>query len=193
MQSINILRGRFLVNKPYQFRFIAEIMLVVILATTLSTGATYILMKGEMESEFYSSERKLENIREALPRILAVSSFVTLFAMALVGAFITLRETHRVIGPVGKMERKFKEMTEGDFSYMLSFRKADVLKGLDDSINIHLNNLSDFFSSFDRVVCERAPLLTAIERGEGDERENLLKVRNLLTELDHYAGAFRSH
>jgi hypothetical protein len=193
MQSNNILRGRFLVNKPYQFRFIAEIMLVVILATTLSAGATYILMKGEMESEFYSSERKLENIREALPRILAVSSFVTLFAMTLVGGFITLRETHRVIGPVEKMERKFKEMTEGDYSYMVGFRKADVLKGLDVAINSHLNNLSDFFTNFDKMVGEIATPLTAIEKAEGDKGENLLEIRNLLAELAHYADVFRSH
>jgi hypothetical protein len=193
MQSKDILRGRFLVNKPYQFRFIAEIMLVVILATTLSAGATYILMKGEMESEFYSSERKLENIGEALPRILAVSSFVTLFAMALVGGFITLRETHRVIGPVEKMERKFREMTEGDYSYMVGFRKVDVLKGLDVSINTHLNNLSDFFTNFDKIVREITPLLTEIEKSEGDGGEKLLKIRDLLAELDQYGNAFRSN
>lgn len=193
MQSNKPLRGRFLVNKPYQFRFIAEIMLVIILATTLSAGATFMLMKGEMENEFYSSERKLENVREALPRILAVSSFVTLFAMALVGLFITLRETHRVIGPVEKMERKFKEMTEGDYSYMVGFRKADVLKGLDVSINTHLNNLSDFFTNFDKTVREVAFPLTAIEQGEGDKEENFLKIRDLLAELNQSADAFRSH
>ena len=76
---------------------------------------------------------------------------------------------------------------------MLSFRQNDLLRGLDDSINIHLNNLSDFFSSFDRVAHEITPLLTEVEKAEGDEKENLLKIRNLLAELDHYADAFRSH
>ena len=86
------------------------------------------LLKGELESGFTTSDITLVNVQQALPRILALSSFITLFAMALLGAFITLRETHRVIGPVGKMERKFKEMTEGDFSYMLSFRQNDLLR-----------------------------------------------------------------
>ena len=193
MQSNAPVRGRFLVNRPYQFRFMAEILIVVILAIGLSTTGTYVLMKGELESGFTTSDITLVNVQQALPRILALSSIVTFFAMALLGVFITLRETHRAIGPVGKMERKFKEMTEGDFSYMLSFRRNDLLRGLDDSINIHLNNLSDFFSSFDRVTHEIVPLLTAIENSEGDAGENLLKIRTLLAELDHYADAFRSH
>ena len=193
MQSSAPIRGRFLVNRPYQFRFMAEILIVVILAICLSATGTYVLMKGELESKFTTSDITLLKVQQAFPRILALSSFVTFFAMALLGVFITLHETHRVIGPVGKMERKFKEMTDGDFSYMLSFRRNDLLKGLDDSINIHLNNLSDFFSSFDRVLYEIVPLLTAIENSEGDAGENLLKIRTLLAELDHYADAFRSH
>ena len=63
------------------------------------------LLKGELESGFTTSDITLVNVQQALPRILALSSFITLFAMALLGAFITLRETHRVIGPVGKMEK----------------------------------------------------------------------------------------
>ena len=191
MQPSAIIRKRFLVNQPYQFRFIAEVLLVVIFASILSTGGAYVLMKGELASEFYTSQRKLDNLEQALPRILAVSFFVTFFAMALLGGFITLRETHRVIGPVGKMEKKFKEMAEGDFSYMVSFRKGDVLKGLDDSINIHLNNLSDLLTTFEKVKHDVIPLLLALEKSEGDTAQNIQMIRNLLAELDHYAEAFR--
>ena len=67
MQSSSFLRKQFLVNKPYQFRFIAEILLVVILATSLSAVGTFVLMKGEIESGFYSSQQKLVNLRQALP------------------------------------------------------------------------------------------------------------------------------
>jgi hypothetical protein len=191
MQPNTFLRKRFLVNQPYQFRFIAEILLVVIFASLLSTGGAYVLMKGELASEFYTSQRKLDNLNQALPRILAVSSIVTFFAMALLGGFITLRETHRVIGPVGKMEKKFKEMAEGNLSYMVSFRKGDVLKGLDDSINIHLNNLSDLLTTFEKVKHDVIPMLLALEKSEGDTAQNISMIRNLLAELDHYAEAFR--
>lgn len=67
MQSSVPIRKQFLVNKPYQMRFIAEIMLVVILAACLSAGGTYVLMLGELESEFQTSELKLLDIREAFP------------------------------------------------------------------------------------------------------------------------------
>lgn len=186
-------RGRrsFLVSRPYQIRFIAEILMVVVVATCLSAGGAYLLTKGEVESGFYSGHRKLVNLQQALPKVLAVSSLVTLAAMALLGGYITLRETHRVVGPVNRMESKFREMAEGDFSYMESFRKKDVLKGLDDSINIHLNNLGDFFITFEGAMREITPRLAALERGEGDFKENVEVIRTHLAEIDHYAEAFR--
>ena len=192
MEDNTFVRKQFLVNNQYQFRFMAEILLVVILATSLSAAATYVLIGGEMASGFHSSERILENIRQSLPKILLLSSLVTFIAMALMGSFITLRETHRVIGPVGKMDRKFREMTEGNFSYMIPLRNADVLKGLDESINIHLNNLSDFFTNFEKVEREIVPLLAALEKSEGETVESLQRIRVLLAELSHYAEAFRS-
>lgn len=112
--------------------------------------------------------------------------------MALVGSFITLRETHRVIGPLDKMQRKFREMTQGDFSFMIPFRTGDVLKGLDESINIHLNNLADFFTNYDKTAREIVPLLSGLEKGTGSKEEDLQKIRTLLAELDHQADAFRS-
>jgi len=191
MKSGKRFRKRFLVSRPYQVRFIAEILLVVIVATCLSAGGAYVLTKGEVESGFYSGHRKLVNLHQALPKVLAVSSLVTFVAMALLGGYITLRETHRVVGPVNRMEEKFREMTEGDFRYMASFRKDDVLKGLDDSINIHLNNLGDFFITFEKAMREITPRLAALERAEGNTKEDLDMIRKLLAEIDHYADAFR--
>lgn len=184
-------RKRLLVNKPYQYRFIAEILLVILLAITLSAGAAYFLIHGELSSGRHSSEEKLLHLQHSLPGIFLLPSIISFVAMALLGGFITLRETHRVIGPISKMERKFVEMAEGDFSYIMPFRKADELKGLDEFINIHLNNLSDFFTIMDKMEREIVPLLAALERSEGDYLENLGRIRSLLAELDHYAEAFR--
>lgn len=191
MKSKKRFKGRLLVSRPYQLRFIAEILLVILVATCLSAGGAYVLTKGEMESGFYSGHRKLVNLQQALPKVLAVSSLVTLAAMALLGGYITLRETHRVVGPVNRMEMKFREMAEGNFRYMESFRKDDVLKGLDDSINIHLNNLGDFFVTFEKAMREIIPRLAALEKADGNTEENLETIRKLLAEIDHYADAFR--
>jgi hypothetical protein len=192
MSSSAVVRKQFLVNRPFQIRFIAEILLVVILATALSALGTYVLMAGEIQGGFKTSESRLADVQEALPKTLLVSALVTLLAMALVGSFITLRETHRVIGPVGKMEGKFREMTAGNFSYMIPFRRGDLLKGLDDSINVHLNNLYDFFTNYDKVVREISHLVDEVEKGEGDTGENLRKLRNCLAELEQQSEAFRA-
>ena len=184
-------RRRLLVNRPYQVRFMVEIMVVVLVATLLSTGAAYLVTQQEVTSGFFSGHKKLVNLHEALPKVLLTSAFVTLVTMALLGAYITLREAHRVIGPVRRLEQKFREMTEGDFQYLESFRKGDVLKGLDDSVNIHLNNMGDLVRVLDMGMKDAKAGLLALERGEGDRDEIIQGIRKRLAEIDHYADAFR--
>ncbi len=193
MASKKVHRTRLLVNRPYQLRFMIEIVVVVLIATCLSTGVAYLVTQQEVESGFFSGHRKLVSLHEALPKVLLTSALVTLITMAVLGAYITLRETHRVIGPVRRMEKKFQEMAEGDFRYMKSFRKGDVLKGLDDSINIHLNNLGDLISVFDMSLKDVISGLNALEKGEGDRDQNLELIRKRLAEIDRYADAFRPH
>jgi hypothetical protein len=191
MSSGKSQRKRLLVNRPYQVRFMVEIVAVVLVATLLSTGVAYFVTQKEVESGFFSGHKKLVNLHEALPKVLLTSALVTLLTMAFMGAYITLRETHRVIGPVRRMEEKFQQMTVGDFTYMASFRTGDVLKGLDDSINLHINNLGDLVQIMDMRLKDVHQGLLTLERGEGDREEILENIRIRLAEIDQYADAFR--
>ncbi|UCF31087.1 MAG: hypothetical protein JSV26_01280 [bacterium] len=184
-------RRKLLVNRPYQVRFILEVLIVVVLATCLSGVITYILTDREIESGFYTVHRSLRDIRQVLLPVLGLSTIVTFVAMALLGAYVTLRETHKVIGPARKMERKFIEMSSGDFSLMDSFRKADVLKGLDDFINIHLNTMSDYFTILDRTTGEVREQIEVMRTGEVSVEEVSARLEEKIAAIEKSAQAFR--
>ncbi|UCG38184.1 MAG: hypothetical protein JSV00_08285, partial [bacterium] len=113
-------RRQLLINRPYQFRFIAEILAAALLATLLSATATYIITKREVGRITAEGRGGPAGLEEVLPGVIVASALVTLASMALLGAYVTLWETHRVVGPVKRMERKLQEMPEGDFRYMES-------------------------------------------------------------------------
>jgi len=184
-------RQRLLVNRPYQVRFAMEILIVVVLATCVSALTAYILTGKELESGFFSVHRSIQDIRQLLLPVLMVSALLTFLAMAIWGIFITLKQTHRVIGPAKRMERKFLEMSKGDFHLMHSFREGDVLKGLDDFINLHLNNLSDYFIFLERSLADMRLLIEALEKEEVPPEEFTRRMRDELIEVEKYGEAFK--
>jgi signal transduction histidine kinase len=184
-------RKKLLVNRPYQMRFVLEILAVVVLATFISAVAIYVVTDREIESGFYTVHRNLQDIRQLLMPVLAASAVVTFIVMSLLGAYITLRETHKVIGPARKMERKFLEMSSGDFSLMDSFRKEDVLKGLDDFINVHLNTMADYFTILDGSLKDVRELIGEMEAAGVAAEETASRLRSRIDAIEKSAHAFR--
>jgi hypothetical protein len=123
--------------------------------------------------------------------VIAISGLMTLGGMAFLGAFITLRETHRVIGPTEKLESKFMEMSVGNFTLMQSFRKDDVLKGLDDFINVHLNTMSDYFIILDGSVTEIRNLIVNVKSGAVSADDFAEQLANITDRMEKSAAAFR--
>ena len=185
-------RKGLLIHREYQMRFAVEILVVVVLATGASTLTAYLLTNRELKTGFFSVHRSIQDMQQLLMPVLMVSALVTLLAMALLAIYVTLKQTHRVVGPARRMESKFLEMSEGDFSLMQSFRKGDVLRGLDDFINQHLNNMSDYFVYLEKNMQSIDHTIDKLESGDMTPAECAAKLREELAELDKYATAFKT-
>ena len=185
-------RKGLLIHKEYQVRFAIEILVVIVAATFISTLMAYFLTNRELKTGFFSVHRSLQDIQQLLLPVLMMSALVTLVAMAILAIYIILKQTHRVVGPARRMEAKFLEMSEGNFELMHSFRQGDVLKGLDDFINQHLNNMSDYFVFLERSMQSADDLLDKLESGKMPSGECAEMLREELAEMDKYATAFRT-
>lgn len=184
-------RKTLLVNRPYQLKVVLKMVAVVITATLSSTLAVYILTAREVERSFFMIHRGITDMRALLIPVLTISGLATFLALAALAAYTILRETHRVVGPAERMERKFQEMSRGDFALMQSFRKDDVLKGLDDCINLHLNNMADYFTCLERALEEVKADLAALESGPDAAGEKLKRIGERVHDIEKYAASFR--
>jgi hypothetical protein len=83
------------------------------------------------------------------------------------------------------------EMSVGNFTLMQSFRKDDVLKGLDDFINVHLNTMSDYFIILDGSVTEIRNLIVNVKSGAVSADDFAEQLANITDRMEKSAAAFR--
>lgn len=124
-------RKRFLVEPTYQlsffFKLLSAIVAVGFLSAFLAMGIT---MRNLARPE--AAEQPL--LHGALIGIL-LALFINLIIAIPIAYYIGLRQSHRVIGPLGRVMRSLEAIGRGESANGLSLRKSDVLKAIEGAIN----------------------------------------------------------
>jgi len=126
-------RRRYLVSKKFQLRFAGMIILFMFLVALFSSLIIYYqiwMLLGEKLANVYPQGRLAGILRTAnfnlFLRLLLVTPFV--FALAIV-------LSHRIAGPIYRIQKTLDDVLSGDYSKRLYLRKTDELKDVAESIN----------------------------------------------------------
>lgn len=152
-------RKRYLVIKEFQLKYVGMILLLVFLTGALCSYVVYytaMLLMGGRLADVYPQGRLVSIVSMVNTRIL-LSLILVSPLVAVIGIFVS----HRIAGPLFRMERFLNGMAAGDFSSWLTLRKKDELIALANGINrvidsvrgtvesqkTHLGRISDSLSS----------------------------------------------
>lgn len=127
-------RRRYLIKKGLQFRYIG-IIFALAMAASVVTGytvfATGWTLLGEKLANVYPQGRLLyvfKAVNFALLRnLLLVSPFVFLLALFF---------SHKIAGPVYRIEKSINEIAKGNLELRISLRRGDELQDLAEMINV---------------------------------------------------------
>ena len=155
-------RTRFLISTRFQVRYVGLILLMIFFTAAVCSYTVYYNgMIGLVEklSNVYPQGRLIATINMVNYRILMNMLLLTPL-VALVGLYLS----HKIAGPIYRMEKHLSEMSSGNFSLHLVLRQGDELVSMADK----LNNLSDTLrvtvlnqkSSLDKIAAELEMLKT---------------------------------
>lgn len=153
-------RKRYLVLKGFQLKYVGSILLFMFAIALLSGYTVYYttwILLGERLAGVYPQGRLVYILQRAnivlLLRILFITPLVALIGLML---------SHRIAGPMYRIERFLREIPEGNYSQRIYLRKRDSLKPLADGIN---------------------NMLTQLENQRDKERQAVVTAREKLSEL----------
>jgi len=133
-------RKRYLIKKKLQFKYLLFTLLAMFIPTVVFGGALYYLVWQTIASEFAIPEILAENLIPALNRVnmmLLISLPLVFLLMLIFSVFIS----HKIAGPVYRLEKELVEIANGDYSRRIKFRSDDELQEIADNINKLLENL----------------------------------------------------
>ena len=126
-------RKQYLVAKNFQVKYIGLILLLMFLTAAMCSYVVYytsMIIFGEKLANVYPQGRLIHIVRivniRILLSVLLVSPLVATFGLFL---------SHKIAGPIYRMERFLFNMAEGDVSSTITLREGDELVTLANGIN----------------------------------------------------------
>jgi methyl-accepting chemotaxis protein len=139
-------RTTYLIDKGFQKRMILNVISLVVLATVITNGIVYGLVAYQQKvsnanlfvvSKVFVPEEDLPVITRT--QIVRPAIILSLAVTDVVGTIVILMfmliYSHRIAGPLYKMEKGLNQIAEGDFNVDMKLRTKDEFKGLADSFN----------------------------------------------------------
>ncbi len=135
-------RKRYFIRSGLQVRYLRVILIAIILPTLLFAGCLYYLIFYLMAQQLGIPESIAYNLIPVLHKInliLLLGIPVISLVILIWGVFIS----HRIAGPIYRLEKDLEKVANGDFSWRIKIRKKDELHSVAEGINKILKKMEE--------------------------------------------------
>ncbi len=133
--EIRFRRRNYFIKKGFQARFILRFILVIFLGIIVSSGIVYYLTSKRIEEAYYRSHIKIASTGEIVYPILIAANIATVSIIIVITIIITLLISHKIAGPLYRIEKSIHELGEGNLSFKIYLRAKDELITLAEIFN----------------------------------------------------------
>ncbi len=136
-------RRRYITHKKFQFTMMGMLLLLVLLATLVSTLVNhYFLLASiiDFTMEYGRGPTGMDLFVASLRPLIIILPIVFLI-LALIIIFIS----HRIAGPLHRLKMYMEKVENGDYSVKLNFRKNDAVHDIAESFNRMVQGIKQNF------------------------------------------------
>lgn len=144
-------RKIYIINKDLQFKYMFTILSMIFISVLAVSFVTFYVIWVNVINEFFfipEAQTKLGDIYIRTSEIVAGCTFLILVIFAVVGMFLS----HRVAGPLYRVERVAEELSKGNLDVSVQFRKSDELRHLADSLNKMINGIRGIVTEDKKII-----------------------------------------
>lgn len=131
----------YLIKKRLQTDFILKFCLLAILACGIMGFVAYILSEKTTTTSFESLRLTVKTTADFILPTLILSSLVAIILVGLATIIVFTFITHRIAGPMHRIETDLAEIGNGDLTKVIHLRKKDEFKTLAGIVNNMVKNL----------------------------------------------------
>ncbi len=134
-------RKRLLVDPSYQLAFFMKLLGIIVAVGAISAFLAMAIAYRNLSRPELAEQPLLNGALIGI--ILAL--FINLIIAIPIAYYLGLRQSHRVIGPLGRIVRALEGIGRGEATNGFTLRKGDILKALETAINQMSRDLAHRF------------------------------------------------
>ena len=159
-------RRIYFVKKDFQLKFIIKFCLILLVGVIVSTGLLFFLSQDTLTSSFHESRLHIKSTGLAILPAVIYTNLFTLGLVILAAIIVILFITHKIAGPLFRLENELNRIGNGDLTGKIALRENDQVTEMADSINKMTDKLHQKVHDIQTEVdeaCKSAARLNAPE------------------------------
>ncbi len=132
-----------IVKMKFQRDFILKFCSIIIISALIIAGIVYVLSLSSTTAVFENSRLVLKSTADFMLPLLILSSLIAIIAMGTLTIIFTLIISHRIAGPLYRLEKDINEVKNGNLNIEIRVRKDDEFQDLAKSLNQMIKSIRD--------------------------------------------------
>lgn len=128
-------RKNYYINKEFQRNFILKFCLLVLIGSLISGIIIYSMSRATVTTTFENSKLTIKSTADFILPAVLLASAVVILAIGIAAIAITLFTSHRIAGPLYRIEKDINEITAGNLNIAFNLRHGDEIKPIAASLN----------------------------------------------------------
>jgi methyl-accepting chemotaxis protein len=175
-------RKIYIINKNLQLKYLFIIISMIAVSVLAVSFVTFYVIWDNVIKEFFFIPEAAKKLGDIIVRTSEVAAGFTLLLLAIFGvAGIFL--SHRVAGPLYRIERVAEEISKGNLDIKVQFRKSDELRTLADSLNNMIDGIKNIVTEDKKIISNLSSvsekLTLDVKKQKGLKNDVIITIKRL--------------
>ena len=136
-------RRNYFIKKKFQSKVILRFCALVVLGAVITGGCLYLMSANTVTTAFVNSRLSIVRTSDYILPILVGASLISIALISIATAIVIMFLSHRIAGPLFKIEKSIKEIGDGNLNLRINLRSTDEITEMAGSINEMTRNIKD--------------------------------------------------
>lgn len=181
-------RKDYFIKKKFQSKVILKFCALVVLGALITGVSLYLMSTETVTTAFVNSRLSIIRTSDYILPTLIGSSLISIALISIATAFVIMYLSHRIAGPLFKMEKSVKEIGEGNLNLRINLRSTDEITEMATSLNEMKNNIREHVLQIkieiDSLTSQIEDLNSQLKDNNSLPQEAKSALRDLLVKKD---------
>jgi methyl-accepting chemotaxis protein len=138
-----------MIEKSFESKFFLKYIVSIIASFGIILIALYLVLPRNEVLQYYEAISSFIKTSDALVKTFVIAGLIDFAFIILLITIISILASHKIAGPIYRLEKKLENFADGDLAGKVYFRQYDPLKNVANTFNNTLGEITQRIKAID--------------------------------------------